>query len=258
MRRVNQANDVSKFLKGYIAIRFLCHRLLGENDLNKAQLFKRILIILIPLLLIAFAYIFYIGKDEPLPKMTVQEKKARFKSLILPVSQEVYSELMTRYNDVSEKIQTEGSDQFADLKKEYKAANDDELLMALKPHPISITLSQAAMESSWATSRFFREAYNIFGVWSFDEDEPRIAAGEKRGNKTIWVKKYSSIKAAIRDYYRTLARGSAFDEFRKLNMTTNDPYELVKKLDRYSEKGAKYGEELTSIIKYNKFHEYDK
>ncbi len=41
-------------------------------------------------------------------------------------------------------------------------------------------------------------------------------------------------------------------------MQTNDPYKLVKKLDRYSEIGAKYGKELTSMIKYNKFYLYDK
>jgi Bax protein len=32
---------------------------------------------------------------------------------------------------------------------------------------------------------------------------------------------------------------------------------LVTKLDRYSEKGSVYGEELTSIIKFNKFDDYD-
>ena len=173
------------------------------------------------------------------------------------MTQEVYAELLARYNEVSSDLEAGNSDQYEDLKKEYGASNDEELLMALKPHPISVTLAQAAMESSWATSRFFREANNIFGVWSFDENDDRIAAGEKRGDKTIWLKKYSSVNAAISDYYRTLARGSAFVEFRRLNLTTNDPYELVKKLDKYSEKGALYGEELTSIIKFNKFHKYD-
>ena len=41
-------------------------------------------------------------------------------------------------------------------------------------------------------------------------------------------------------------------------MKTDDPYKLVKKLDRYSEMGAKYGKELTSMIRYNKFYLYDK
>lgn len=196
--------------------------------------------------------------NEPLPKMTVQEKKERFKSLILPPAQEVYAELIAQYESVKKDIDAGDTDDLEALKTEYKAANNKELLMALKPHPISITMAQAAMESSWATSRFFREAYNIFGVWSFDEDEPRIAAGEKRGDKTIWVKKYSSVKNAIKDYYRTLARGNAFKEFRALKLQTNDPHQLVKKLDKYSEKGAKYGEELSSIINFNKFQALDK
>lgn len=217
--------------------------------------FKKMLIILIPLLAILIAYFFFASKEKPRLEMTVQEKKARFISLVLPVTQQVYAELQQRYNDVSEKLKAGA--QFKDLMAEYGASNDEELLMALKPHPVSITLAQAAMESSWATSRFFREANNIFGVWSFDEHDDRIAAGEKRGDKTIWLKKYSSIEAAISDYYRTLARGSAFVDFRRLNLTTSDPYELVKKLDKYSEKGALYGEELTSIIKFNQFYKYD-
>jgi len=219
--------------------------------------FKKILIILVPLLAILIAYFTFTSKEEkePVPEMTVQEKKARFISIILPVTQSVYAKLQERYNDVTQKLKA--GEQFEGLKKEYGASSDEELLMALKPHPISVTLAQAAMESSWATSRFFREANNIFGVWSFDENDDRIAAGEKRGEKTIWLKKYSSVKASISDYYRTLARGRAFVEFRRLNLSTNDPYELVKKLDKYSEKGALYGEELTSIIKYNKFYEHD-
>ena len=113
------------------------------------------------------------------------------------------------------------------------------------------------MESAWGTSRFFVQANNIFGVWSFNKDEPRIAASEKRGNKTVYVKKYASLDDSIRDYYRVLARGAAFAEFRKLKMKSSDPHALVKKLDRYSERGAEYGNELSSMIRYNKFDSYD-
>ncbi|PKG81631.1 hypothetical protein CXF85_18170 [Colwellia sp. 75C3] len=190
--------------------------------------------------------------------MTVQEKKARFKSLIVPAVNTVYAQLMTRYEGVKATLDAgESSAEIEELKVEYRATSNDELLMALKPHPKSIAIAQAAMESSWATSRFFRVAYNIFGVWSFDEDEPRVAALKKRGDKTIWVKKYDSIEDSVFDYYRTLGRSSAFAEFRKAKMTTNDPFILVTKLDRYSEKGSLYGEELTSIIKFNKFDSYD-
>jgi Bax protein len=212
------------------------------------------------LLLSIIFIIFYMTRTEAeLPPMTVQEKKARFGSLIIPAVNNVYTNLMTQYEEIK-KITAAGksNDEIELLKIEYRATTNSELLIALKPHPRSIAIAQAAMESSWATSRFFREANNIFGVWSFDEDEPRIAALQKRGDKTIWLKEYKTIEEAVYDYYRTLARSSAFADFRKAKMTTNDPFVLVTKLDRYSEKGSLYGEELAAIIKFNKFNTYDK
>ncbi len=219
---------------------------------------SKLIILLISVFLISAVIYYFSIEEADIPQMTVQEKKARFKTLIIPAVNDVYAELMAQYQEISASIDAQkNSQQIEKLKVEYKATTNDELLMALKPHPKSIAIAQAAMESAWATSRFFREANNIFGVWSFDEDEPRIAALQKRGDKTIWVKKYSSVKAAVKDYYRTLGRSSAFKEFRELRMQSNDPFLLVTKLDRYSEKGAEYGHELTSIIKFNKFNKLD-
>lgn len=190
--------------------------------------------------------------------MTVQEKKERFRQLLTPAINKVYAELMARYEQVAADLQDgQPHPELDALKKEYRAETDEQLLQALKPHPKSIVIAQAAMESAWATSRFFREAKNVFGVWSFDKNEPRIAAGEQRGDKTIWIKKYASIEDSVRDNYRVLARSSAFVGFRELRMTSEDPFELVKQLDRYSELGAKYGEELSSVIRFNKFTQLD-
>lgn len=211
------------------------------------------------LLLIGGALIYYFAvKEAELPPMTVQEKKARFLSLIVPAVNHVYADLMTQYEEIKVALEKGHSTaKIEKLKTEYKATTDAELLAALKPHPKSIAIAQAAMESSWATSRFFRKAYNIFGVWSFDEDEPRIAALEKRGDKTIWVKKYDSVEASVYDYYRTLGRSDAFTQFRKTRIKTEDPFILATKLDRYSEKGSLYGKELIAIIKFNKFTQFD-
>ncbi len=191
-------------------------------------------------------------------KMTVQEKKERFKSLLGPAVDQVYAELHKRYWEIKWALENSVDDErITALKVEYKAETDQELLAALKPHPRSIVLAQAAMESAWGTSRFFIKANNIFGVWSFDKDEPRIAAGEQRGEKTIWLKKYDSIYASVKDNYRVLGRSHAFQDFRWLRLETDNPYELVKKLDRYSEKGAEYTDQLISMISFNKFAEYD-
>jgi Bax protein len=189
-------------------------------------------------------------------KMTVVQKKQRFIDLILPAVLKVDAELNEKYQQVITQLNNQPTASAAMLAK-YKVKNKQELLALLKPHPPSITLAQAAIESAWATSRFFVKANNIFGVWSFNPEDERIPALQKRGDKTIWLKKYSSIEDAVRDYYNVLATSSAFTEFRKLRTITSDPYKLVTKLDKYSEKGSKYGEELTNIIRYNKFSKYD-
>lgn len=191
-------------------------------------------------------------------KMTVQEKKQRFKDIVLPAVDTVYCELSQTYTEIESAIKNGDTSSYDSLKAEYKVTTDEELLMAIKPHPKSIAMAQAAMESAWATSRFTRDATNLFGVWSFNKNEPRIAAGEKRGSKTIWLKKYESVEASVRDYYKTLGRSSAFAEFRETKMKTSDPYILVTKLDRYSEKKEVYGEELANMIRFNKYFKLDK
>lgn len=189
--------------------------------------------------------------------MTVAQKKERFKQLLLPPVRKVYRELHGLYSTVKSNLADGNRKGIKKLKARYDVKTDKELLMALKPHPISIVLAQAAMESSWATSRFIREGNNAFGVWSFNKSEPRIAASKTRGKKTVWLKKYRTLEDSIRDNYRLLAKGKAYREFRKLRMQTNDPHALVKKLDRYSEIGARYGRDLSSIIRHNKFRQHD-
>ena len=190
--------------------------------------------------------------------MTVQQKKQRFRDLVVPAVEKVYADLLGQYEEAKVVIDTGKSNaKIEKLMKSYSAKNPQDLLKRMKPHAKSVAIAQAAMESAWATSRFTRVATNLFGVWSFNKNEPRVAAGEQRGSKTIYVKKYSSVEASIRDYYRVLATGRVFAAFRDVKMKSNDPYKLVKKLDKYSEKGAEYGKELASMIKYNRFNKFN-
>lgn len=188
----------------------------------------------------------------------VSVKKREFLKMMVPPLEEVYSELQTQYLEIK-KLLDEGvnNERIESLKKFYKVDSNEKLLIALKPHPKSIALAQGAMESAWGESRFFKEANNLFGIWSFNKNEPRIAAGSQRGDKTIWLKKYSTVKEAIKDYYILLSRGGAFKEFRQLSFQDASVFEIVKKLHRYSEKKDLYGKELTDMIKFNKFTKYD-
>jgi Bax protein len=197
--------------------------------------------------------------QKPSKNITVAEKKQRFKTLLLPPINEVYITLMNQYKQTKKWIKNNShKDDLLNLQQYYKVNNNKDLLKALKPHPKSIALAQSAMESGWATSRFTIEANNLFGIWSFNKNEPRIRSSQKRGNKIIWIKKYPNIKASISDYYYLLATSSAFKSFRRLKMRTNNPFLLVKKLDRYSELGSKYTSEIATMIRYNNFTKYDK
>lgn len=189
----------------------------------------------------------------------VSQKKREFLEKMVKPLDEVYDELETQYIEIKELLeQGVSNERIEALKKYYSVEADEDLLIALKPHPKSIALAQGAMESAWGESRFFKEANNIFGVWSFNKNEPRIAAGSQRGDKTIWLKKYGTIKEAIKGYYILLSRGKAFVEFRKLNYENASVFELVKQLHRYSEKKDLYGKELANMIRFNNFTKYDK
>ena len=193
-------------------------------------------------------------------KMTVAVKKERFYYLLAPAIDKVYNELLAQFNEVKKDLKS-GSNaaKIEKLKTTYKVKSDKALLLALKPHPQSIALAQAAMESAWATSRFFVKANNVFGMWSVNKNEPRIAAGEKRGGtKTIWLKKFDSIEDSVREYYKMMGRGRAYKDFRDVRYATNDVNKIVKELDNYSEIGEKYTKELSSMIRYNKLTKYDK
>ncbi len=192
-------------------------------------------------------------------ELTVAEKKKGFIKTFVPKITYVYSTLYEKFVKVEKLIETNPLDKrLIELKKEYNAKTNQELLIALKPHPISIALAQAAIESGWGTSRFYKKGKNIFGVWSFDENEPRIAASKKRGNETIYLKKFSTIEDSIRNYYKVLSTNKAYKEFKKVNYNSNDPIEIAKHLTNYSEQKEEYTKKIISILKYNNFRKYDK
>jgi len=193
------------------------------------------------------------------PHISVKEKKRRFLKLLLPAIRDVYNELMQRYERIAKDIQNKRNlEEIATLKKKYKATSDEDLLARLKPHPISIALAQAAMESSWGTSRFFKEANNVFGMWSSNPNQKRIAAGEKRnGTRTIWLRKFDTIEDCIRAYYEMMAKVKTYSKFRQLRLQYDDPYKITPGLDKYSEIGQDYITVLNQVIKYNHFTKYD-
>lgn len=143
------------------------------------------------------------------------------------------------------------------LMKKYRAINYDNLISRLKPHPTSLVLAQAAVESGWGSSRFAMEGNNLFGVWTTKNDPNVIKSLYDREEQSIFLKKYSSIAESVDHYFLTIGRHRAYTQFRKIRNQEVDVFQLIKALDSYSERGDEYTYLLRKMIEWNDLQKYD-
>ena len=206
------------------------------------------------------AYVY--TKAIDLSVLDVQNKKQAFINIMLPSILLAKHQLEEDRNKVlalekkREPLSDEEERYLVNLKKDYKCHTSKELLLRLSSHPTSIVLAQAAIESGWGTSRFYKEANNVFGVWSYNENEPRIKAMEDREGKSIYLRKYDVLSESIISYFKTIARGP-YSEFRAAREKISEVSILISYLKVYSELREEYVKRLSQLIQYNKFEKYD-
>ena len=143
------------------------------------------------------------------------------------------------------------------LTERFRATSSKDLLERLKPHPTSLVLAQAIVESGWGTSRFAIEGNNLFGIWTTANDPNVIKSIFDRDDQKIYVKKYSNISESIAHYFLTLGRHSAYQNFRNLRSKNVNVDDLIKSLNLYSEMGEDYTALLEKIIEWNDLKKYD-
>ena len=144
------------------------------------------------------------------------------------------------------------------LMKKFGANNIPELSKRLHTFPVSIALAQAAIESGWGTSRFFLQANNPFGIWSFDPKHSRMAARSTREGTKVYLRKYNDLEQAIENYFLMLATGRPFAAFRDARMRTDNPDTLIQSLKMYSERREAYVADLAKVIRVNRLKQFDK
>ncbi len=146
-------------------------------------------------------------------------------------------------------------------KQQDLSATVDALLIRVDVVPASLVLAQAANESGWGTSRFARQANNMFGVWCFTKGcglKP-LARDEGLSHE---VASYASVQDSIDAYIRTLNTNAAYVELRDIRANSRQMaehftgHELAKGLLRYSERGEDYIEEIQQMIRVNDLHQY--
>ena len=197
-----------------------------------------------------------------LDEVSIAEKKKTFIDMLIP------SILIAKYQLKEEKKHLKklllkekltAEERLWIQKKKYifKASSAKDLYNKMALHPTSIIIAQAIIESGWGTSKFFEKANNVFGIWSFNEHEKRMAASIKRGKKTVYLKKYSSVEESIFDYFLVLSTKDAYKDFREKRLESQDPFVLIEHLGKYSELGQEYIENLKNTIQKNKLIAYD-
>lgn len=198
-----------------------------------------------------------------LDSLPYDEAKQKFIDVMLPailiVKWQLHQDLSRIEKIIAEGIQNPSdSTLVATWFEEFKTDDLQTLKRRLITHPNSIVLAQAAVESGWGKSRFFREANNVFGVWSYDPNEPRIPAGIAREEYQVYLRKYNNIAESVMDYFKTIGRAPAYANFRRKRSETQDIRELLPYLESYSERGEEYIAQLLGMIRFNDFQEYDK
>ena len=104
--------------------------------------------------------------------------------------------------------------------------------------PREIIIAQAVIESDYGTSRFAKEANNLFGIRTYDLSVPHVKP-LNQPESTFGLKKYKDKCDSVVDYYKVINNGHAFERFREVRyqmvlLDEIDVFELVETLERYA------------------------
>ena len=104
--------------------------------------------------------------------------------------------------------------------------------------PREIIIAQAVIESDYGTSRFAKEANNLFGIRTYDLSVPHVKPLNQPESK-FGLKKYKDKCDSVVDYYKVINNGHAFERFREVRyqmvlLDEIDVFELAETLERYA------------------------
>ncbi len=123
--------------------------------------------------------------------------------------------------------------------------------------PYEMIVAQAALETGWGTSRFAVEGNNLFGIRTWNIDEPHLLPIPWTKWPGWGVKVYETRCDSVRDYLRILNEVFAFTEFRAARDSgVDDGLVLAEYLTQYAS-NQNYVELIKEVIQYNIRGEYD-
>lgn len=157
------------------------------------------------------------------------------------------------------------------LAAEYKITDDplddplamEKLLRRIDIIPPSLLLAQAANESAYGTSRFARDANNLFGEWTFTPGTGLVPEERPEGER-YEVRLFPDLMASLRSYVKNLNTHWAYRDLRLKRQQLRQAGQpltglaLAAGLELYSERRNEYVDEIRTIIRYNQLHQFNK
>jgi Bax protein len=145
-------------------------------------------------------------------------------------------------------------------KYEIKSVLSEKTFKArVAPVPPSLALTQSAIETGWGTSRFFKEANNAFGQWTYSQTNG-IVPSQRDDDKSHKIRAFDSVQASVNAYMLNLNKNDAYSSFRDLRVILGNDFNGItatSKMLNYSQRREKYVELLREIMIDNKFLKYD-
>ena len=147
-------------------------------------------------------------------------------------------------------------------KYSYEGENIGDLLMSVDIIPISLAVSQAAIESGWGTSRYAREGNAVFGQYTYKKDLG-ILPKERPEEENFLIRKFQTISDSTASYIKNLNTHNAYKGFRenrkkiRMNGEKISGMSLVKYLVNYSERKEDYIKDIEQMIQDNDFQDFD-
>jgi Bax protein len=149
------------------------------------------------------------------------------------------------------------------IARQYRFTTDDwdpqqvgQLLSQVDIIPVRLVLVQAANESGWGTSRFAKQANNLFGQWCFTQG-CGVVPTKRSAGMTHEVAKFDSVGDSVGSYVNNLNSNQAYSRFRELRASlraqslTPTAEQLIHGLGNYSERKDDYINDILNMLRQN-------